>query len=423
MSEFDIKTILSNKSFQCFKCKATIEINQPAYNIINVCPNCFTVHSKNNFEKYVKIKNNWINKKTILPLNTTGKIDKLDIKIIGIAFKTDQTEKWIEYQLLDQFNENHILTEWKGHFHYLKQADKSNIEISTLISSYKDNRTSLEFQNKSFKRISKYTTSTLSLIGEFPYDVINISHIKCRDFVSPPELISIEVDEKETIAYIGRYVPIKEIRSIFKNNTIENPDNYFIGMAQPFAKGLNTKIINRFAMYFLMLFTVFHIVFSFSDAENYLIVSDTEILQNNQTSVSKSFILPEQSRSYYLSFTATSGINNQWIEDQITLVNEKTGEEREFSIGIEYYSGVDGGYSWSEGSNESEIGISDVQPGKYHIKEKLITSSPSEHLNVLLTGIISTPSDWNFGVLLLIILIAIFILNILKNNFDSKRMA
>lgn len=48
-------------------------------------------------------------------------------------------------------------------------------------------------------------------------------------------------------------------------------------------------------------------------------------------------------------------------------MNDKTGAEINFEKGVEYYHGFSDGESWEEGSKETELIISRVPKGRYHL--------------------------------------------------------
>ena len=58
-------------------------------------------------------------------------------------------------------------------------------------------------------------------------------------------------------------------------------------------------------------------------------------------------------------------VNNSWVYVQIDLYNKDTGEVYALDFPIEYYHGVSGGESWSEGSRHASKTISAVPAGTY----------------------------------------------------------
>jgi hypothetical protein len=67
-----------------------------------------------------------------------------------------------------------------------------------------------------------------------------------------------------------------------------------------------------------------------------------------------------------LEFTA--GINNNWVYFAADLVEEATGKVVSFDDNIEFYSGVDDGEGWSEGSHEASQFLGPLPAGKYVLR-------------------------------------------------------
>jgi hypothetical protein len=65
---------------------------------------------------------------------------------------------------------------------------------------------------------------------------------------------------------------------------------------------------------------------------------------------------------------ASAPVDNSSLYVEGDLVNEESGLVQNFAIPIEYYHGVDGGESWSEGSKESELFLSALPEGTYVLR-------------------------------------------------------
>src|SRR5262249_41073735 len=55
-----------------------------------------------------------------------------------------------------------------------------------------------------------------------------------------------------------------------------------------------------------------------------------------------------------IKVTARSSVDNTWIDIAGDFFNEQTGLVQQFSLPVAYYHGVEGGESWSEGSQQSQ---------------------------------------------------------------------
>ena len=66
--------------------------------------------------------------------------------------------------------------------------------------------------------------------------------------------------------------------------------------------------------------------------------------------------------------TANAPVSNSWADLDVDLVNEQNNEVESVDIPIEYYSGVDGGESWSEGGQVEDATLSALPAGKYTLR-------------------------------------------------------
>jgi hypothetical protein len=73
------------------------------------------------------------------------------------------------------------------------------------------------------------------------------------------------------------------------------------------------------------------------------------------------------SKNIEVTFRAP-GLTNNWIYVATDLVEDATGQVVSFDGGIESYSGVDDGESWSEGDNTADQVIGPLPAGKYIVR-------------------------------------------------------
>ena len=63
-----------------------------------------------------------------------------------------------------------------------------------------------------------------------------------------------------------------------------------------------------------------------------------------------------------------ANLNNNWLFLNMALINEETGTAYDFGRELSYYSGVEGGESWSEGSLRDEVILPEVPGGRYYLR-------------------------------------------------------
>jgi hypothetical protein len=62
------------------------------------------------------------------------------------------------------------------------------------------------------------------------------------------------------------------------------------------------------------------------------------------------------------------GLNNDWVYFAADLVEDKTGQVLSFDDNIEFYSGIDDGESWDEGSHSTDQIVPPVHGGTYVLR-------------------------------------------------------
>jgi hypothetical protein len=69
-----------------------------------------------------------------------------------------------------------------------------------------------------------------------------------------------------------------------------------------------------------------------------------------------------------VEITATAPVANSWMSIDVDLINDKNNEVESVPLDVEYYSGVEGGESWSEGSNSNSAILSALPQGRYTLR-------------------------------------------------------
>jgi hypothetical protein len=65
---------------------------------------------------------------------------------------------------------------------------------------------------------------------------------------------------------------------------------------------------------------------------------------------------------------AVQNLQNSWASFDVDFINEANNEVESVPLDIEFYSGVEGGESWSEGSREGSTSFSAIEGGKYRLR-------------------------------------------------------
>jgi hypothetical protein len=87
-------------------------------------------------------------------------------------------------------------------------------------------------------------------------------------------------------------------------------------------------------------------------------------LEDSQVRFSEPFELKDRRN---IKISATSNVDNSWLEVVGDLINEDTNESQGFALPVEYYHGVDDGESWTEGDLSPSVHLSARPAGRYSL--------------------------------------------------------
>jgi hypothetical protein len=119
------------------------------------------------------------------------------------------------------------------------------------------------------------------------------------------------------------------------------------------------------------------------------------------------FEISEDSKNLRVEIEAPA-LQNSWVGADVALIGDKSGAIYERTVAIEYYSGVDGGESWSEGSRSEVLWFNHLPKGKY-----LVRFDPEWEANVppplLRLHVQSDTPRWSYAFLALGAILAVLI--------------
>lgn len=410
--------------FACIQCGDKNPL--PKFDAIELiaCQKCGTVyaHDETVAAKYFKLPNKIHNTPYVfrhLTIGTTGKWNDKEFTVIGHAHKVESHDRhgiWHEVLLIDQYQEVYFLNESYGHF-TLMQA--SNLTVDEAVKT--DLRLS---DGTEYTFFHSYRFRTNYLRGVFSYDPINVSKIKCYDYIAPPYMVSVERTDDGNEVFKGQYLTKKEVANIFKKDAIRDIPQEGVGAAQPFRFQQGVKNYKLAVFIFSLALLVIGITIDLFKADSREIGGcEVPVLAGSTTGnvVTESFRIYEQEAPLYLRFDISSPISQEWEEVQLILINEITGERRELVGSFEYYFGVSDGYSWSEGGPATEAYLSSVEAGKYHLEANVYHGISISDRTVSIRMHTDSTLIWNWLILIIPLGVSAFIFHQWEVNFNDRR--
>lgn len=392
---------------QCLDCShiVILPVNIPAEYF--VCPKCYQFHIYNN---------------GVLTVDGKVKMGSFESHIlVGQSAVLEGQTFWVSNVILKKSSDGYYWREYemvseKGIYKYLTEED-GNWTISEQVELDKDyNKTEIHYDNKDFTLFDKGSYQDNSGLGFFDFK-LDKNYVKYRDYVCPPYLLSLEIEEKKQIVYYGQHISAKEVKKLFNLNLL--PWKSKIGMVQPFYYDLR-KVITIFC-YAALIVLVSHLIF-YQTSSNQLVYSNTIDLINGNDKEVTTDVFELKGPIAPLKIYIATEVNNSWLATDFSLINQTTGEVAYFSKDVEYYHGYEGGESWSEGSSSEDFNICGVSSGKYKIAFKPNKDTNDVYNSTMKIEVYWDKSDnWNFMVVLITFLVITVILYYWKYNFEQRR--
>lgn len=191
------------RSFNCPNCGAPVDLRNPRQSQTVVCGACGSVLDVRTPEvKILQEYNKKITHTPIIPLGRRGKLRGESIECIGYMRRTLTVEgesyTWSEYVLWSPYVGYRWLTEFDGHWNYVKTTNavaKAPKRRGGTITAY----------GMQFKHFQSYTAEVTFVLGEFPWVVRRGSKAQCHDYVCPPFMLSGEEEDDEYTWSLGEY--------------------------------------------------------------------------------------------------------------------------------------------------------------------------------------------------------------------------
>lgn len=412
------------KTFNCPSCGSPVEIRAQGQSLSVVCSSCRAVIDSSN-ENYQVIQKaqSVVAKKLLIPLGKRGKLFGTLWEVIGYMERTDGTGQyeWSEYLLFNPIKGFSWLMLANGHWTHLHRT--KNIpkkDLNPFLNKKGKNNADVVYLGRKYQLFHTGVAIVKFVLGEFYWRVSVGDKSSVADYVSPPEILSQEESINESSWSIGQYIDAQQIKESFM---ITEPMPLPVGVAPNQIASSNSyfKDIYNYTAYFVS----FVILLQFG----VILISNSKPAYEESFSFRPGQLNDFVGRSFELTANNTnlevelySDVNNNWIDVGFDLINEATGEVREFEVGTEYYSGRDYDGNWTEGSRKNSYLLSAVNKGTYHFN---VQANGNASLNVPVYFSVKATQNvltWkNFFLSIIMLMLIPIILFWRRRSFEMKR--
>jgi Domain of unknown function (DUF4178) len=404
------------RSISCPNCGGAVQLRGFAHTLSVVCPQCMTVLDASTPE--VQILQTFQAKERIqptIPLGSRGKIDGVQYDVIGFQVREvdtgDGSYAWDEYLLFNPFQGFRYLTEYNGHWNFV------HVETSLPEPALARGRPAFRYAGMVFAAFDSMTASTVYVLGEFPWRVRVGESAGCQDFVAPPMMLSSESTGGEITWSLARYMTGAQIWQAFKLPG-SPPPAYGIFANQPSPYG--GSVGSSWRTWLWLNVALAALVFLFMIVAPGRVAFSDHYAYSQGVRTESSFVTPPfelDGRNSNVELSVHTDLDNNWAYFNFALINDKTGDTRDFAREVSYYHDSDG----SEGSRNNSVIIPSVPSGQYYLRVEPEMAVGSPYMRYDLELRRNVPNYGFFGIAALLLLIPPVLSTFRKGSFEAAR--
>ena len=354
----------------CPQCGGSLELRTPDQSQRVTCPFCDSLLDveQGNLRFLAKLVHKV---EPTIPLGAKGKWDGDEYVIIGFMQRTVRLDgrdyPWQEYLLYAPNVGFRWLVESDHHWSFVSALPPGDV---TRISAGK-----VRWRNRYFRLFQDEPTRVAYVAGEFYWKVSADDTVATCDFIDPPDMLSCEIERRDPVSAgersaaelhwsRGVYATPTDVKQAFSLQSLPRP----VGIApnQPFPC---RDIYQWWAIFSALIMAIWLLPLG----GPHRVVFDQMVAMPAATASAPGantiFHGPlEIGARSNVRVTASTGIQNSYLDISGDLFNEETGLVASFDLPIEYYTGVTDGESWSEGSPRQSVYLSSLPAGKYTLR-------------------------------------------------------
>lgn len=359
----------------CPNCAGPLELRAPDKTERVTCPNCNSLLDVNQGQlTFLKsLEKQWF--QPVIPLGTIGEVPEGKMTVIGAMARSVTIEGvqyfWSEYLLYNPQIGFRWLVSSDDHWNYVRAVPPGEVL---------DEAKSVTFRNKRYKIFQDAQAKVEAVAGEFYWKVEAGEQVRGLDYVAAPYMLSKEVStvyvtdsntKKKRVTTgeinwsLGTYITVPQIEKAFGVSGLPRPSG--VAPNQPYKHWWVYKYWLLFIGILLVLGFLMVMV-SGSEKEVFrqqITLAPLANADGTQVFFSDPFELAGRRN---IKIIGDSPVQNTWVYLEGDLINDETGVVQSFPIDISYYSGVEGGESWSEGEQSDSAYTSAMPGGRYILR-------------------------------------------------------
>ncbi len=360
----DRRARTSGQALSCTQCGGPLEVRAPDQTQRIACPYCGSLlDATKNFAVLEALARPPL--KPAIPLGSRGNLGGVQWTIIGFMERSATVEEirypWREYLLYEPRKGFRWLVESKGHWSFVEPVSPGDVNEAFGFRAH--------YRGRRYKHFQGSSATVDHVLGELYWAVARGDQTETADYVSPPEMLSMEKSEEEVTWSLGTYLDSAVVWKAFgQEGPPRQPEG--VGMNQPWRHAGQVGPVWAYSL--LALAVVLGLFVAFAIVGGRTVHTQTVELSPSAVSAapeSAAFLGPifvQETGNVQVRVTAP--VSNTWLYLDGALINDETGAVDEFDAELSYYSGTDSDGSWSEGSTRATRYLAAVPTGRYTLR-------------------------------------------------------
>ncbi len=301
-----------------------------------------------------------------LALGSVGALGGTNWTILAFLIRSCVVEgtrySWDEYLLWNQEKGFTWLMNSQGHWTWLKPVAAGEVMLNERTAMY---------QGQSYRAFQQVFARTDYVVGECYWTVSVGELARAVEYVAPPKSLNLDQVETEVTFTEGELLKADVISDAFKlKERLLQSTAIASALPNPYAERASSGwkwalVWGGVLLALVVTFSAMGSSATFYQGRFHAALTEASGSPEAQR-FSDPFVI---TRKTPLEITITSAeLSNNWEGVSVDLANLDNGEVISVYGENSYYSGVDDGESWSEGSRESSKQTAEVDPGNYVLR-------------------------------------------------------
>ena len=405
----------------CPNCGGPLDLVAPDKSERVTCPNCDSLLDVNqgNLSYLHALNPTEADKNFVLPIGAEGTVKNgAKLKVIGSVVRSVLLDGvhyyWHEYLLYNPSVGFRWLVHSDNHWNFVEPVNPAEVSAESNMLGAR----SATYNRMTFRIFQDANAVVEYVKGEFYWRVEQGETVRAVDYVAAPLMLSQEVTGSEINWSLGTYMTNAEVEKAFGVSGLPKP--WSVAPNQPFT-GQFYYTWGALPLILLIVLAVFMIPLSGMTAtalSQQIVLPPMANATAPQTMFSQPF---DVKANRNLRITASAPVTNSFADLDVDLVNEQSQEVESVSVPIEYYQGVDGGESWTEGGQSQDATLSSLPAGKYTLRVEGTWQNWQQPMPITVKVEQNVNRGVNFGCAFLVLLIVPLLGIFRKFSFESNR--